>query len=145
MFVAPTHISIIGSFNGWDGDVDLATSDEGHTWSIDNHFFEKDTEWKLRMNHTWPDGNNGLKDWGYSSVVEGKDLVSESGGNIKISTAGTYSIDFSYDNNTIDLELVEVYVPLAIEVSAPAESVYVTKTLQLSYSWNKENHIWCVS
>ena len=139
VFVAPTHISIIGSFNGWDGDVDLATSDEGHTWSIDNHFFEKDTEWKLRMNHTWPDGNNGLKDWGYSSVVEGKDLVSESGGNIKISTAGTYSIDFSYDNNAIDLELVEVYVPLAIEVSAPAESVYVTKTLQLSYSWNKEN------
>ena len=139
VFVAPTHISIIGSFNGWNGDVDLATSDEGHTWSIDNHFFEKDTEWKLRMNHTWPDGNNGLKDWGYSSVVEGKDLVSESGGNIKISTAGTYSIDFSYDNNTIDLELVEVYVPLAIEVSAPAESVYVTKTLQLSYSWNKEN------
>lgn len=52
-FIAPESISIIGSFNAWNADVDFTTFDEGHTWVLDSHVFKAGDEWKVRMNHNW--------------------------------------------------------------------------------------------
>lgn len=101
-FIAPESISIIGSFNAWNADVDFTTSDEGHTWVLDSHVFKAGDEWKVRMNHNW--GTAGTDNWGYSYLDEASKALFSGSDNIVVTTAGEYKITFNYDDMVISAD-----------------------------------------
>lgn len=85
------HISLIGGFNGWDGDVDLTQLEKApHNWYV-RYTINEDTELKFRANHEW----NG--DWGSdgSKTIDSETFFMPGGSsNIKVA-AGTYDFYFN--------------------------------------------------
>mgnify|MGYP002625699392 FL=1 len=79
--------SIIGSFNGWSGDIELTkTADDPETWTVENATFGG--EFKFRGNNTWDKYDLGSSE----SVVLGSDLaLTYKGSNIKIDE-GVYNV-----------------------------------------------------
>lgn len=90
-----TKYSIIGTPN-WDTDTDLYYSGDNIWTGV--YTFAANNEWKIRKNHAWNGG-----DCGYSSVYPGSGLATDSGGNIKMKTAGTYVIGFVSTKSKITL------------------------------------------
>lgn len=86
--------SIIGTPN-WETDTDLIYSGD-KIWTI-VYDFKANNEWKIRKGHGW----NG--DWGYNNVYPGDGNATNSGGNIKMKSAGTYVVGFIPDKNKITL------------------------------------------
>lgn len=88
---------IVGSFgdSNWNNDVEMNYSGDG-IWTLVQEF-KANNEWKVRKNKGW----NG--DWGHNNVYPGSSLASNSGGNIKIKTDGTYVIGFVLSKNKITL------------------------------------------
>lgn len=61
-----THVSLIGGFNSWSGDIDLAQeANAPHNWYV-RATIDSDTELKFRANHDW------ATSWGTSADDEGK-------------------------------------------------------------------------
>lgn len=73
-------IGMIGGFNGWGGDVELAPSQDFRTWT-GTVTVEEPTEWKFRMNNAW-DINLG------GSVTD----LQPNGDNLSFDAAGTYQV-----------------------------------------------------
>ena len=120
-FVGPDYISLIGSMaeSNWQTDIDLNTDDNGKTWYLEEYTFAAGDEWKIRKNHEW----NG--DWGYSALDdESKGLFEEIGySNIKVLTAGVYSIDFNYETSVLSVKLLEeAATPFADAAAASVEA-----------------------
>jgi hypothetical protein len=88
---------LIGNFgsSNWNTDTLMDYSGDG-IWTI-VHEFKANNEWKVRKNQGW----NG--DWGYSNLYPGNGFASNSGGNIKMKTAGTYVVGFVLSKNKITL------------------------------------------
>ena len=125
--VRPEHISLIGAFNSWNGDVDL-TSENGKVWVIEEHVFEADTEFKLRRDHRWSDGVEYIGyDWGYDCVKKGADLVTNASGNIGIK-AGTYTITFNFE--TLAIEIVEIIKEVGAYTATKSVADLITE-----YGW----------
>ena len=107
-FVAPESISLIGSIGDgadWNTDYDLVSSDEGHTWVIENFKMNKDEEWKVRMNHNW--GTAGVDNWGYSYLDDASKALFSGSDNIIVTTAGEYKVTFNYDDMVISAEITK--------------------------------------
>ena len=135
-FVAPEHISLIGTIGStsWDTDFDLATSDEGHSWSISDFVMNEGEEWKIRKNYEW--GTAGVDNWGYEALTsDAAALFADKGGNIQVTTSGKYTITFDAETFAIGATLTEEMYSMAIE--AETSYVYMTKTLQLGVSFTK--------
>ena len=100
-FVAPEFISLIGAIGGttWDTDFDLSTSDEGHTWVIEDFAMNAGEEWKIRKNHNW--GTAGIDNWGYSNLDEASKSLFAGSDNIVVGETGNYTITFDYDTMAI--------------------------------------------
>lgn len=90
-----TKYSIVGTPN-WETDTDLYYSGDNIWTGV--YTFAANNEWKIRKNHAWSGG-----DCGYSSVYPGSGLATDSGGNIKMKTAGTYVIGFVSTKGKITL------------------------------------------
>lgn len=82
-------VSIIGGFNSWNGDVDMAQT-APHNWYL-RHSFSEGTEMKFRSNHNWDSDNWGGKAKSLANMI----YAEETGGdNINV-PAGTYDIYFN--------------------------------------------------
>ena len=95
-------VSLIGGFNGWGGDVDLAQLENApHNWYV-RYTLEEGTELKFRANHDW-----GIN-WGSDKSAEINDdcyYVNPGGDNILVA-AGTY--DFYLNDITGRFCIVKV-------------------------------------
>lgn len=96
----PTHGSsyiLAGSFSGsnWGDSVVMNYSGDG-VWTYVQDFKAND-EFKVKIKGSWNSS------WGYSNVYPGSALVSNSGGNAKVKTAGTYIVGFYLNGNKITL------------------------------------------
>lgn len=89
--LAITKVGLIGSFNGWGGDVELAFDSTDLTYS-GSVTLEADAEFKVRFNANW--------DYALGGTV---DRLSAIGGNIKVAEAGTYNVKLSLNKGTITL------------------------------------------
>ena len=85
---------LIGSFNNWS-DVDMTYSGDG-IWTI-VYKLAANNEFKIRKKGTWNEN------WGYDNMSAGKNLTSNSGGNVKVNSAGDYVIGFYKAGNKISL------------------------------------------
>lgn len=81
-------IGIIGGFNGWGGDVDMAYNKEAGCWEATTTI-DADTELKFRANHDW------AINWGGDT-----NNLTQDGGNLNVA-AGTYKFQLyiSYQGN----------------------------------------------
>lgn len=82
--------SIIGGFNGWNGDVDMTTTD-GITYSALNQVFTADTELKFRMNHAWAVAYGSV---GPTAASYPSGAATATGANNIAIPAGSYDITF---------------------------------------------------
>lgn len=81
-------IGMIGSFNGWGGDLAMEQSSfDSHQWFIKDVTFPSNGEFKFRANGTW-----NVMDWGSGTELSGQGT--KPGSNIPL-TAGTYDIYFN--------------------------------------------------
>lgn len=92
-----SYYSLAGSFKGggWDDTVAMKYSGDG-IWT-NEQTFEANDEFKIKNKGNWNSS------WGYSNVYPGSGLVSNSGGNAKVKTAGTYVVGFYKAGNKITL------------------------------------------
>jgi len=83
-----THVSIIGGFNDWSGDVEMAWNAEEHCWEVTTN--EVSGEFKFRANHDW------AINWGGDT-----EAMTQDGANLSIE-AGTYNFKFypTYDGGS---------------------------------------------
>lgn len=101
--VAPTNISLIGSFAGsnWSTDVDMTINYSAHTATYTGLSLIKNDTFKIRKNHDYSKG-----EWGSSNVTS-SDFVTEcigsDGSNIKALHDGTYNITIDFLNNSITI------------------------------------------
>lgn len=89
--LAITKVGLIGSFNSWGSDLELAFDSTDLTYS-GSVTLEADAEFKVRFNANW--------DYALGGTV---DRLSAIGGNIKVAEAGTYSVKLSLNQGTITL------------------------------------------
>ena len=87
---------LIGSFNGWDGDVNLEKVSDGVYETT--YTFAANDEFKVRLDGAW------ATSWGYEAVTApDASLIADQGGNIKVLNAGalrvTLNATFDGDNN----------------------------------------------
>ena len=128
--VRPEYISLIGSFNNWNGDLDFTGSKGGKVWGIEDVELTANTEFKVRRDHQWSTAEVSGYDWGYANVTTGKDLVSDNGGNIKVNEDGKYNINFNFETKEI-----EIFKQATGEVTtATATLSFADKANRTSYS-----------
>jgi hypothetical protein len=87
-----------GSMNGWTGSEPYGLEKKGEEYVITLEL-EAGAQFKIVADATaWNKG-----DWGYSNVESGcKSLVSDGGGgNIKVNSAGTYTIYFKTNTHSM--------------------------------------------
>ena len=89
--------SLAGSFTGggWDDTVAMKYSGDDIWTNVQT--FAAGNEFKVKIKGSWDNS------WGYSNVYPGNNLVSDSNGNAKVKTAGTYIVGFSKNNGKITL------------------------------------------
>lgn len=85
--VPVTSISIIGDFNSWGGDVDLAYNTESGAWEASNVTLDVTGGLKFRMNHDWTISWGGANGDGSNF----KNLTQNNGTNLNVE-AGTYDV-----------------------------------------------------
>ncbi|MCR5741063.1 MAG: hypothetical protein K6G38_01185 [Gammaproteobacteria bacterium] len=88
-------LSLVGKINGvddWNKGVDLTLADGKYTVAL---ALAAGDEIKVRANDAW------TFSWGYSALTSGSENFEESGGNIKIKTAGTYDITIAVPTSLI--------------------------------------------
>ena len=92
-----TKYSLAGNFagGGWDDTVEMKYSGDGIWTNVQT--FAANNEFKIKNYGNWNSS------WGYNNVTPGKNLVSYSGGNAKVTTAGTYIVGFYKNSNKITL------------------------------------------
>lgn len=83
------HVSIMGSFNDWKGDVDMEQT-APHNWYVRKEFKEK-FEMKFRANHDWVTSWGGVKAQ-LANIIYPAEV---NGDNLKDIPAGTYDIYFN--------------------------------------------------
>lgn len=83
------HVSIMGSFNDWKGDVDMEQT-APHNWYL-RQKFTGETEMKFRANHDWATSWGGLKAQ-VANIIYPAEI---NGDNVKNIAAGTYDIYFN--------------------------------------------------
>lgn len=83
------HVSLMGSFNDWKGDVDMEQT-APHNWYIRKEFKEK-FEMKFRANHDWATSWGGVKAQ-LANIIYPAEV---NGDNLKDIPAGTYDIYFN--------------------------------------------------
>ena len=91
------YYSLAGSFTGggWDDTVAMKYSGDGIWTNVQT--FAVNNEFKIKSKGNWDSS------WGYSNVYPGQTIVSNSNGNAKIKTAGTYIVGFYKEKNKITL------------------------------------------
>ena len=87
--------SLIGSFNGWAGDVDMTVA-EG-VWTSPATAFTAGTEVKIRHNHDWSLSVGGVLE----AIGTPFAAVSDNGPNFVIPENGTYIITYDTNDQTI--------------------------------------------
>lgn len=70
-----TNISLIGGFNGWNGDLELTPNDTFKVWT-GTLTLDSAGEWKFRMNHDWAINLGGSLD---DLSVNGDNIYTEAG------------------------------------------------------------------
>ena len=92
-----SYYSLAGSFTGggWDDTVAMKYSGDGIWTNVQT--FAVNNEFKIKTKGNWNSS------WGYDNVYPGQNIVSNSGGNAKIKTAGTYIVGFYAGGNKITL------------------------------------------
>ena len=99
-----TVFSLIGGFDGWKSDFDMAYDSEKDVWTISNLKVDgKNTEFKFRTNHDWD------KDGEYTNPNLGGDLddLKEHGSNCVIAEKGVYTVTLSVATTPFKAELVK--------------------------------------
>lgn len=86
-------ISIIGTFNGWAGDVNMNSTDNIN-WTLD-YTFTANEQVKFRQNAAW------TTNWGSSSFPTGTGV--QDGANIPV-LAGTYTISFNSSTGSYNFQ-----------------------------------------
>ena len=120
-FVAPESIGIIGLGGNWsENNHELASSDEGHNWSIENVELHVGDSFKLRLNHDW------ATSWGYSNLDEASKayFADTDGGNIVVAEGGFYTISLNYDEGVVSATKTAELPP---ELPAVSEFVEVAR------------------
>lgn len=92
-----SHYSLAGSFTGggWDDTVAMKYSGDGIWTNVQD--FKANDEFKIKIVGSWNSS------WGYDNVYPGNGLVSNSNGNAKVKSAGTYIVGFYLGGNKITL------------------------------------------
>lgn len=92
-----SYYSLAGSFTGggWDDTVAMKYSGDGIWTNVQT--FAVNNEFKIKPKGNWDSS------WGYDNVYPGQNMVSNSNGNAKIKTAGTYIVGFYAGGNKITL------------------------------------------
>ena len=117
-------IGVIGDFepSNWTSDVKLSTTD-GVTYT-GTFEFEKDTEFKFRMN-----GDYKLGEWDFNSLSSNEpDALAASGSNIKVTKAGTFNFTFVLgEEKPISYSFVEKeYVKYTLTVVSTIEGATIS-------------------
>ena len=132
--VRPEFISLIGSFNEWNGDLDFTGSKGGKYWTVEDVELEANTEFKVRRDHQWSTAEVSGYDWGFANVTVGTDLVSDANGNIKVNEAGKYNINFNFETKGI-----EIYKQATGEVTTATASLsFADKANRTAYSTSQQ-------
>ena len=119
-------ISLVGDFNGWNGDVDMTTTD-GNVYTALNQVFTADTGLKFRVNHAWATAYGSVAP---SAASYPSGAATATGGNNISVPAGTYNFTFNRTALTYDI----VDVNLAVNTFGTSNfSVYPNPT---SNVWN---------
>lgn len=85
------YYSVIGDASkGWDTDVDMKYDNGNDVWKLSTTL-TSGGGFKIRKNHDW-----GIS-YGLLAQPDGKTLTSANGGNIGVSSTGTYNITFAVD------------------------------------------------
>jgi hypothetical protein len=85
----PNYYSVIGDAAiDWGTDVDMKFNNGTLGWELTRAFVSTGG-FKIRMNHDW--GTS----WGFLSTPDGATLTSNNGGNMAVSTTGTYKLVFT--------------------------------------------------
>ena len=91
----PLEYCLAGSFNSWS-DTDKMTYSGDNIWTIVKTL-AANNEFKVKKKNDWNEN------WGYNNMSAGKNLTSDSGGNVKVNSAGDYVIGFYKSGNKISL------------------------------------------
>lgn len=89
---------LCGSFTAWGDSADIATVYENGYWVAKNVTIPANGEFKFRAAGEW------TTQWGYSNTCENNGFAVDSGGNIKITSAGTYNISLKDDLSGYKIE-----------------------------------------
>lgn len=98
--------SVIGSFNNWDGDVDMNPGIISGVYPIATTVvtLEDNAEFKLRANHAW-NYNYGIGE-DYYGVSINENVwypAQQTGGNIKIGSGGTFRVFFDMSRRLVSI------------------------------------------
>jgi hypothetical protein len=101
-----TSLSLIGSFNGWGGDVDFVYDSLSSTWKTAPVELEANANVKVRANYAW-DINWGAAGTQSTAIAGGYELTTGTDENIVIPDAGTYIAVLHANRDPYVLEMVK--------------------------------------
>jgi len=123
-FTNAQTVSLIGAFNGWAADVDLATTDNVN-YTLSGWVLAADSEIKFRQDHAWTTawGSTNASDWpaGTGSTTSG-------GPNI-FALAGTYDVSFNFSTGVYNFASATLAVD---EFTKNIQFYYVDNTLKIN-------------